>query len=301
MISVVRMAGRIAAGVLAGTMSIATVSAAEAQSAPPVQIIRVPCDSAALPGAIAAANTTGTAIIRLARDCTYTTIAPLTITGANVTIIGGPSTAVRESPATGSVFIVAAAATLRAAGFFILGGNSAGVGGGISVLGTGTLVLRNMTISGNAAATTGGGINIAATGTATIIRSIIKANTATASGGGISNLGTLRLFESLVSGNNAVVSGGGIFNSGTATIVQSTIDRNTTAGTGGGIQNAAGGTVRLVRTLVRHNKASTVALGSGGGINNAGAVGSVTLDQPIVRRNSPDNCAPAGSVPGCLG
>jgi len=38
---------------------------------------------------------------------------------------------------------------------------------------------------------------------------------------------------------------------------------------------------------------------AGGGIFNS--FGTVTLNRTIVANNSPDNCRPTGSVPGCSG
>jgi predicted outer membrane repeat protein len=286
-------------------MSLITAPPANAQSVPgKAPVIRVPCDSTLLPGAITNANTLGTATVRLAPRCTYITTAPLVISGANVTIVGGPSTAVRATTVApfGPVFTVTGG--LRAEGFFILGGNAAATGGGIDVTGGGRLELRHMTVSGNGATTTGGGINVAATASATIISSVIDANTATTTGGGINNAGTLRLFNTLVSGNHATTNGGGIHNSGTATIVRSTISGNTAIAAGGGIFNTATGTVRLIRSLVEHNKADNAVPTNGGGINNANpAPGSVTLTHSLVRRNSPNNCTTplAAPIQGCVG
>ncbi|MET8277188.1 hypothetical protein ABZV54_44660, partial [Streptomyces sp. NPDC005096] len=69
-----------------------------------------------------------------------------------------------------------------------------------------------------------------------------------------------------------------------------------TAPSGGGIWS--GGTLAVTRSAVLRNTA-TAGPGSGGGIYKAG--GTVTLDQSVVRDNTPDNCAPPGSVPGCTG
>lgn len=92
--------------------------------------------------------------------------------------------------------------------------------------------------------------------------------------------------------------GGGVatVSGGTTRLVQSTVDRNLATGTGGGIYNV--GTTSLSRTLVELNHA--VNVGGGGEIRNV-APGVVTLSASIVRANTPDNCSPQNTVPGCVG
>ncbi|WP_329331616.1 hypothetical protein OIU81_35815 [Streptomyces sp. NBC_01454] len=89
-------------------------------------------------------------------------------------------------------------------------------------------------------------------------------------GGGISNLGgTVSLSFSDVSGNTAVA-GGGLYNDN--------------------------GVMVLSNTHVHHNSAPT----TGGGIYlNSGSV-LLTDYLTNVRDNTPDNCAPPGSVGGCV-
>jgi hypothetical protein len=259
-----------------------------------------------LPTAVTQANGFGTATIRLARNCTYITNATLTFNGANITILGGPSTAIKANPAAppGPILQVNGTAGLRVQGIFILGGNIVGDGGAIR--NDGALVLNYTTLTGNAAVGSGGALaNNTAGSRALIAHSIIKANTATGNGGGLINKGILTLFESLVSGNNVTDAngrGGGVFteNGGRTRIIQSTIDKNT-ANQGGGVDNAAtNATTSFYRTLVQQNKARLTTATSGGGIFNENATpGSVTLRRTIVRRNTPNNCTP--TIPGCLG
>jgi hypothetical protein len=302
--SFARTAGGIAAATLAGATLTAAPSAANAQSAANARrvVIPVPCDSAQLPSAVVQANAAGTATIRLARNCTYLTNATLSFGGGattpNITLLGGPATAIKADPAAppGPILNVAAGATLRVQGIFILGGNNTtgtGLGGGIA--NAGTLTLNFVTITGNTATFVGGVYN---TGHAVIAHSVINANTATANVGGIFNGGTMTVFETLVAGNHADGEAGGIgINPGTTTkIVQSTIKNNTAATRGGGIDNF--GTTSLDRTLVQENKASLTNPNSGGGIFTQ-ATGTITLKRSIIRRNSPNNCTPA--IPHCLG
>jgi hypothetical protein len=300
--SFARTAGGIAAAMLSGATLTATPSAANAQSAAGV-VIPVKCDSSLLPGAVVQANMVGTATIRLARNCTYTTNTTLSFTGAHITLLGGPSTAIKANRTAppGPILSVANTAGLRVRGIFILGGNITGEGGAIR--NDGTLVLNFTTLTGNAATGSGGAVaNNSAGARALIVHSIIKANTAT-NGGGLINKGMLTLFESIVSGNNVTGKGGGVFteNGGKTRIIQSTIDKNT-ANQGGGVDNAATNAMTSFdRALVQQNKANLAAPGnSGGGIfDEAAAPGGVTITRSIVRRNTPNNCTP--TIPGCLG
>ncbi|MGY4969215.1 hypothetical protein [Streptomyces sp. NEAU-S7GS2] len=86
-------------------------------------------------------------------------------------------------------------------------------------------------------------------------------------GGGLSNLGgTVSLLSSSITGNTAVA-GGGIYNdNGSITLTTSSVTGNQATSSGGGIYVNSGG---------------------------------VTLLATTVRDNSPDNCAPSGSVMGC--
>jgi hypothetical protein len=108
--------------------------------------------------------------------------------------------------------------------------------------------------------------------------------------------GTLSLNAVTLRGGQAAAGdvGGGIANfGGTVTLNASTL-RNNSADSGGGLYNEAG-TSTLVAGAVVGNTATT----AGGGIEENS--GSVTLIGTLVRSNSPDNCAPVGSVPFCNG
>ncbi|MEV7522379.1 hypothetical protein [Streptomyces sp. NPDC091371] len=60
----------------------------------------------------------------------------------------------------------------------------------------------------------------------------------------------------------------------------------------GGLYNV--GTTSLTGSAVTGNRAA-----AGGGVFEA--AGAVTLSATAVAANTPDNCAPQGSVPGCTG
>ena len=88
--------------------------------------------------------------------------------------------------------------------------------------------------------------------------------------------------------------GGGIANFGGTVSLRASTLRDNTADTGGGLYNSAG-TSTLTGSVVVGNTAAV----SGGGIDENS--GSVTLLATLVQSNTPDNCAPAGSVPLCTG
>ncbi|MFC5805351.1 hypothetical protein [Streptomyces formicae] len=179
----------------------------------------------------------------------------------------------------------------------------AGLGGGI-LNNNGNVTLSDSTVRHNTAGSGGGIANNddnpadAFTATVNVIRSTVRHNTATERGGGIfNNNGTVTLSRSTVR-HNISVDGGGIYNDGNAVaLADSKVFRNGATQRGGGIFNNAG-TTTLIRSEVERNTAGA-GLGSGGGIFEAG--GSVTLNKTKVRQNHPDNCAPAGTVPDCIG
>jgi hypothetical protein len=139
------------------------------------------------------------------------------------------------------------------------------------------------------------------------------------SGAGIVNHGTMTINKSEVNfntaqGTNAFASGGGIINvnaggltgatsSGILTINNSVVNGNAAGGDGGGIANGAvfgptgglpGGSVTMNQSQVIGNSAA-----HGGGIFTNG--GSVTLSKTTVGPNTPDNCEPLNTIPGCTG
>jgi hypothetical protein len=292
-----RVTGGAGAAVLAGGTLIMASPAQSMASGP--RVVKVPCSAAALAASITAANTVP-AVLRLTAKCTYSITTPATaatglptVTG-NVTLVGGPGTAIRRAPGAAlfRILDVAAGGTLRVTGIFILDGGTAGLGGGIQ--NAGTLVLRHVTLSGNRAGN-GGAVSNSAAGTVTISRSLLNANTTTGvGGGGLINFGTLTVFGSVFAANTAPINGGAVNTQpgGTTRLIQTTLDHNTSGGLGGGISNL--GTTSLNRTLVTSNRGS-----AGGGIATGNT--NVTLVRSIVRNNIPDNCNPLNTIPGCVG
>jgi hypothetical protein len=147
-------------------------------------------------------------------------------------------------------------------------------------------------VSGNKAGN-GGGLDNAANGTASIVGAQFTDNTTTGvGGGGIMNSGQLTLSGGIIAGNSARINGGGLNTqpSGTSIITQSVFTGNVAGGLGGGISNL--GTTSLDRTAVRQNKGS-----GGGGI--ATGNNKVTLRHSVISENTPDNCNPLNTIPGC--
>ncbi|GAA1883752.1 right-handed parallel beta-helix repeat-containing protein [Streptantibioticus ferralitis] len=290
-------------------------------------------DITALRNAISQANTSG-GRITLAPHCTYTLTAPDNpedglpeITG-NVTI-SGRDTSVRRAPnATQAfrIFHVANGGNLTLKSLTVSGGSVPDSAGG-GIWNSGTLNLNSAIIKGNLAGTGGGVYNLG--GQLTLDRSTVKRNTAIHNGGGIANgryaildrpgtvtmkggallknralndngggLENVRSTASLdsvsVRGNTAL-HGGGINQFGSTLRLTSTTVRDNVAVSGGGLANNAS-TAALVRSLVTRNTAIT----AGGGIFNENS-GQATLTASKVIHNTPDNCSPEGSVPGCAG
>jgi hypothetical protein len=207
------------------------------------------------------------------------------------------------------------------------GGIASGPGNG-GTAGGSNLFLNASQVNGNTS--TGGPMagagGIANGGTATINLSQVNGNTAPgASGGGILNHGTATIRLSRINANTAPTdssgnpgNGGGIANvnfglvlgvpnpppSGVLTIDLSEVNNNSASGVGGGIADvgintdgsptAAAGALALNGALVRGNHAGV----DGGGLfTTPGSPVSVKASKIVL--NTPNNCAPVGSIPGC--
>jgi hypothetical protein len=309
--SVTRTAGGIAAAMLIQAGLAAAPSAAYAE--PVVNVGCGPTKSTDLINAINAANTAGAGTLRLASSCNYILTAPamqvlpttrgpdgLPIISGNISLIGGRSTRISR-PSTAAPFRiveVAAGAVLSVRNIFISGGASgANTGGGI-LNARGNVLLTHTTVTDNTA-DNGAGISNDS-GRMTLIKTLVSSNTALGGGGGGAyNDGWLNLRLSRFTGNSANTSGGGIYNGqigGRTEAFRTTIDGNTARASGGGIFNASDARLALARTLVKRNTAN-----NGGGIFNAGIANRVSFIDNLVILNTPNNCAPPNSVPGCKG
>jgi predicted outer membrane repeat protein len=278
------------------------------------QVTRVPCSTAALVSAVAAANAAGTGTLELASSCNYALTAPsgigrgpdgLLITG-NIAIIGGNSTHIMRSPSAPlfRLIEVASGAVLNLRNVFVSGGHANGTvpandtGGGI-LNSRGTLELVRTTVSGNIADSGAGVSNDS--GRAIVENTLVTGNSTSPSGGGgggFYNDGSLTIEVSELRGNHANTNGGGVYNGqgGRIETFRVTFDRNTAGSDGGALYEAGDGRAVLERTLVEDNTAA-----SGGGIFNAGVWSRVSMLDSLIHTNTPNNCAPGGSISGCVG
>ncbi|QPP05526.1 hypothetical protein G4Z16_02990 [Streptomyces bathyalis] len=319
--------GAVAAAIGVG-LSLAVLPAVPAGAA---AAIRVPCnDITALKTAINNANSSANAgRIVLASHCTYNLTAPDNpddglpeITG-NVTITGRDTTIRRAPNATQDfrVFHVVSGGTLNLNSLTVSGGANAGRGGGIFNA-NGTLNLNRTIIKGNQAsqgggifnlsgrlnldrstverntATFGGGINNNGGGTVIMKGGSLLNNRATGNGGGFTNAVGNASLESVSVRRNTAPVGGGLHNTSALRLTSSTV-RDNIAVSGAGISNDSVGSLGSALTLVRSLVTRNTAITAGGGILNEASPGDVTLTDSRVVRNRPDNCSPAGSVPGC--
>jgi hypothetical protein len=313
--SFARTAGGIGAAMLMGAGLAAAPSAAQA-----AKVVRVPCAATALTNAIDTANRNSPAVLRLAPHCIYDLTAAypnsptptrgpdgLPIITGNVTLLGGPTTIIRRNT-TASPFRIAEVAsggTLRVVGIFISHGNAGADPGGGILNAQGTVILDHVTLGGNTADSGGGLANDR--GTVRIYNTHIVGNTTFTppagggGGGGVYNDGTLTAFNTRITTNHANTNGGGILTElgGTSRLIRVTVDHNAAGINGGGVHNGAGGTTAIIRALITLNTAGSAT--GGGGVHNAGTAGSVTVARSLIRANTPVNCAPTGTVPGCVG
>jgi hypothetical protein len=304
-----RFGGTVAA-VLALAAVPATATAAHARA-----VVRVSCSTASLVSAINAANTAGSGTLLLASRCNYLLTAPagvgrgpdgLPVITGNIAIIGGVSTQIARSSTAVPFRIVevAAGAVLRLRRVFVSGGTTDATvptndtGGGI-LNSRGTVLLNRVTLSNNTA-DSGAGLSNDSGRVVADHTDVIGNFTRTGGGGGggFYNDGSLTVQFSLIRNNRANTSGGGVYNGqgGRAELLRTTVSGNTAGTLGGGVFNAADGRVIHDHTLVERNIAT-----NGGGIFNAGIPGRVTLSTSTVRANSPNNCVPTGTIPGCAG
>lgn len=291
-----------------------SLAAALLAVAPPAHAatVAVPCDPAALVGAISAANASSDPdTLNLASGCVYTlTAVNNDVAGPNglpfitskITIEGHGATIARSSAIGTPAFRILAiggSGTVTLDDITVAGGRTAdggpglagGIGGGI--LNTGVLTLNssivrdNVTGAGGAAGaggvgeSGGGGGGIGNTGTLTLIDSTVRGNTTGPGGAGDAARG----------GSGGA--GGGILNTGTVRLIRSTVSGNATGaggpgssnglgGIGGGVASVASNSIlTLISSTVSGN--TTSADGSGGGIFSAG---TVTLTSSTLSANT---------------
>ncbi|MFG2366498.1 hypothetical protein ACGFY3_33480 [Streptomyces mirabilis] len=304
-----------AIAVMAGATGLA--GAAPAAAAPETQV-NCTANPGALQPAINAASPGGTLRVRGTCIGPFTINKNLTLRGIGQAVLDGNS-----AGPTVTVGDLAGSQVHPTLDHMTITHGSAGVGGGIRNNPSATVTLIHSTVEGNTAQYGGG---IYTYGTLNLIHSTVKNNTAQAGGGIMTDTtvvvtldhstvernnsdgggglyiragSTASLTHSTVKDNTALF-GGGISNEGgvTLNLNHSTVKGNTASSQGGGIYN--GGTVALTHSTVERNTAQG-GPGSGGGIYQQSSSATATLNNSRVRNNTPDNCAPFGSVPGCTG
>jgi hypothetical protein len=283
---------------LVWTALVAVPSAAQSSA---TATIKVPCNVASLVTAINDGNAAGSARLRLAPGCTYTVSTPNTATDAfpvvtgDLEISGGKGTILDRD--TGApqfrLLNVAPAASLRLENVTVQNGSTAALGGGI--LNAGTLTVSGVTFANNQAAN-GAGLANTAGATARLKGVVFVANTTTSVGGGaFINFATLTVNTGEFRGNTAPINGGAVNTQpgGATTIKNGTFEDNISGSLGGALSNL--GSTTLIASTIRHNQ------GSGGGGIATGNANVFLKGSTKFVNNTPTNCNPVDTIPGCAG
>ncbi len=204
---------------------------------------------------------------------------------ANVTLLSGDIGAQGDNSDNAYHVLMGSGVTSGAVldGFTVTGGRADGAfpdyrGGGLSIIGSGSLTLTNVTFSGNYA-TAGGGMDNDFNGL-TLANVTFSGNTATDGGGMYNTDSSPTLTNVTFSGNTATSDGGGMSNSGygDATMTNVTFSGNS-APNGGGMYNYYSSPA-LTNTTFSGNSAigliSDPATGFGGGMYNTDSSPTLT-------------------------
>lgn len=302
-------------------------------------IVNCSANPAALGPAIAAASTGDTLDVigtcqgeySINKALTLAGTSPVTVlhgdsTGPVITVTGTGNLTLERLTVTGGGNGASSGGGIRSLGVLKLdqvtvSGNTARFGGGIQQL-AGQVSVNGSTISNNSVTSSGAGIHISS-GTLTVNNSTISHGTASFYGGGLGvDGGQVTLRGSTIANNTAVRAGGINFDGGTVTLETTTVTNNSaSSGNGGAIGNFSRATLTLEGSTVSSNRAANLGGGiyntngsttvvrtshiTGNSASNGGGIyndsGTVSLEQATVTGNTPNNCAPAGSVPGCSG
>lgn len=295
------MSGRMKSLFFAVLVSLAVVPLSATPAG--ADVIFVGCQVPSLTSAIKYAPAGGT--VSLAHACTYSLTAvdnsdsdgpnglplinkTLTLEGNHATITraaGAPAFRILKVGTGGNLAIKALAIT---GGLATCPGDCDALGGG--VLNRAALSLTGVQVSGNTAS--------------------CADPSCLALGGGIANNGTVSVTSSQLSSNasacsndcnaygGAVGTYGGSFSLTSSQVSSNTATCSINCGVlGGGIEAAA--TTKVQSSTVTSNSATGPLVG-GGGIYQLVA-GTVTVSQASVSGNTPNNCAPPGSISGCPG
>ena len=143
----------------------------------------------------------------------------------------------------------------------LVGNEAIGSGGGM-LLSAGAMTAFDLTAEGNRAAR-GGGIATSDEGDHTLVRPTLSANTSDSDGGGmyVNGWATVTLTNALVTANRASSGSGLHLGSGTLIVEQSTVVNNRGDG-GGAVSSFSPYPVVLSRSILAHNPAGGLLLGS---------------------------------------
>jgi predicted outer membrane repeat protein len=182
-------------------------------------------------------------------------------------------------------------------GVTIQGNAAGGSGGGVNVAEGGDGVyLADASVTGNTAGGDGGGVFAGAATESHVNGTVIRGNRAHDGGGIWGDPGaTVITSAAAITGNRATRNGGGVASSGSGgnlSVAGGQVTGNRAGGNGGGIW--AQGDTDFTGTPITGNDAA-----AGGGIYGDGPAVTVALASSPVTGNTPDNCEPPGSVPGC--
>jgi hypothetical protein len=280
--------------ILAGTaITVAAVTASTVAPAAAHTRDRVPCDGAALQGAVVNANDGDT--LELTPRCIYKLTIPDPsdsdtglVIHRKVTLQGNGSTIARRLATQDfRIFKIESGGDLTLNHLTISGGRAAGSGGGVLLdASDAKLTLNRSNITKNSATDFGGGIANGANdngGRVTVRYSDLRHNSANY-GGGMWQSGssaTAKFRYSRITSNSAISFGGGFesFDSSKLTLDDSEVTENSAPYAGGGIDNYNQSTTTLNGTLVHGNKTN----GDGGGIHNDS--GTLNLYKSVVIAN----------------
>ena len=158
-----------------------------------------------------------------------------------------------------------------------------------------TVVLRDLTVTQGVITDNGAGI--LNSGNLTLER-VTVSNCRGNDGGGIYSNGTLTVRQSLITGNTANRGAGLFITASTATMEASHVVGNRANDWGGGWYITASTATLGNGTTVTGN---TAVNQTGGGIFSfLGSTVTIAADSQVIG-NTPNNCAPTGAVPACVG
>lgn len=154
--------------------------------------------------------------------------------------------------------------------------------------------IRNGTACGGSGVATGNDANLELAQCA-----VVENGNDQCQGGALSTAGDTNLFDCLISSNHALDGGGLAVAGGSVKVYRSEIRDNTASTSGGGISVTAGELELLEGAVVTENTSETAA--SGGGIAALAATNVTISADSQVTGNNPDDCQIAGTLVGTCG